>query len=224
MIRHLSKLILITLTFSFGLSSCSPIIMGIYGIRKPKEISKKNIIKYSKRFDLPSDKIYELDTAYFSFLSTFQVMTIDSLMTDSLKRIELKHQVKNHYQPLQALYFNKSGKLESFQINCYAGGFPNLNWDRDSILTTFPPKIQAPLDTLVSDSILISFLQPLSNSQEIRLSVYDYVVYVFWSKFMGRQNKRFINFIQENCKLTNEKDLSVIYINMDNAFTISDIW
>jgi hypothetical protein len=151
-------------------------------------------------------------------------MTIDSLMTDSLKRIELKQQVKNHYQPLQALYFNKSGKLESFQINCYAGGFPNLNWDRDSILTTFPPKLQAPLDTLVSDSILISFLQPISNSHEIRLGVYDYEVYVFWSKFMGRQNKRFINFIQENCKLTNEKNVRVIYINIDNAFAISDIW
>ena len=198
--------------------------MGIYGIRKPKEISEKKIIKYSKRLDIPRDEIYELDTTYFSFLSSFQLMTIDSLMTDSLTRIEIKHQVKNHYQPLQALYFNKSGKLESFQINCYAGGFPNLNWDRDSILTTFPPKLQAPIDTLVSDSILISFLQPISNSQEIRLGVYDYVVYVFWSKFMGRQNKRFINFIQENSKLTKEKNVRVIYINLDNAFTISDIW
>lgn len=47
------------------LSSCSPNIMCIYGIRKPNEISKQKIIKYANRLDLPSDKIYELDTTYF---------------------------------------------------------------------------------------------------------------------------------------------------------------
>jgi hypothetical protein len=149
---------------------------------------------------------------------------MDSLMTDSLKTIEFKKQVKNHYQPLQALYFNNGGKLESFQINCFAGGFPNLKWDRDSILTTFPPKLQAPLDSILTDSILISFLQPLSNSLEFRIGVNDFVVYVFWSRFMGRQNKRFIHFIQDNCKLSKEKTVRVIYINTDNAFAKSDIW
>lgn len=146
------------------MSSCSP-MLGLYGIRNPKEISQKKIIKYSKRLGISKDAIYELDTSYFSLLSSLKLIANNSLLPDTLKKIERKH-VQNHYQPLQALYFNKSGKLESFQINCYAGGFPNLKWDRDSILTTFPPKIQAPLDTLLSESLIISFLKPIFISTE----------------------------------------------------------
>jgi hypothetical protein len=64
----------------------------------------------------------------------------------------------------------------------------------------------------------------MPRSAELKLGDYDYVVYVFYSKFMGRQNKRFIRFIQENNKLSNEKQVRVIYINMDNAIALSDIW
>lgn len=205
------------------ISSCSP-ILTLYGVRNPKEISEKKITHYSKRLAIPNQAICELDTSYFSFLSSLKLKINDSLITDTLLRKELKKQVQNHYQPLQALYFNKKGILESFQINCYAGGFPNLNWDRDSILTTFPPKLQAPIDSILSESLLISFLKPMPNSTDLKHRDDDYVVYVFYSKFMGRQNKRFIHFIQENSKLSNDKHVRLIYINMDNAYAISDIW
>lgn len=204
------------------LSSCSP-ILGIYGVHNPKEINEQKITQYSERHGMPNADLFELDSSYFSYLAAIELNSKDPLMTDSLKRKELKNQVKNHYQPLQALYFNKKGELESFQINCYAGGFPNLNWDRDSILTTFPPKFQAPLDSILSESKLISFLHTLGNSAEIKLGAHDYIVYVFWNKFMGRQNKRFINFLQENSKLSKE-NIRVVYINMDNAFKKSGIW
>jgi hypothetical protein len=203
-------------------SSCSP-LLGIYGVRNPKELSQKKIMRYSKRLDIPNDAIYELDTSYFSYLSSLKLKVNDSILADSLKKIALKR-VQNHHQPLQALYFNKQGILESFQINCYAGGFPNLNWDRDSILTTFPPKIQAPIDSLLSESLIMSFSKPMLNKTEIKTDDYDFIVYVLYSKFMGRQNKRFINFIQNNLKLSNGKNVRVIYINMDNAYAISDIW
>ena len=210
--------------FGVLMSSCAPPIIALYGVRNPKEISEKKIINYSTRLAIPTDAISELDTSYYSFLSSLKLKINESLLTDSLKKKELKKHVQNHYQPLQALYFNNKGILESFQINCYAGGFPNLNWDRDSILTTFPPKLQAPLDTLLSESLLLSFLKPMPKSAELKLGDYDYVVYVFYSKFMGRQNKRFIRFIQENNKLSNEKKIRVIYINMDNAIALSNIW
>lgn len=205
------------------IQSCSP-ILGLYGVRNPKGISEKKIINYSKRLAIPKDAIYQLDTSYFSFLASLKMKLNDSMITDTLKKKELKKLVQNHYQPLQALYFNKKRNLESFQINCYAGGFPNLNWERDGILTTFPPKIQAPLDSILSDSLLISFLKPMPNSAGLKIDDYDYVVYVFYSKFMGRQNKRFINYIQENSKLSKEKHVRVIYVNMDNAYAISNIW
>ena len=211
-----------SICFLLLMSSCSPIIT-LYGVRNPKEISQKKIIKQSKRLGISKDAIYELDTSYFSLLSSLKLLANNSTLPDTLKKIELKR-VQNHYQPLQALYFNKVGELESFQINCYAGGFPNLEWDRDSILTTFPPKIQAPLDTLISELLLISFLKPTFNATDFTIGNYDYNVYVFYGKFMGRQNKRFINFIQENGKLSNDKNVRVIYINTDNAYAISGIW
>lgn len=219
MIKFCFRLILLGII----LSSCSP-IMGIYGIRSPKEIDKNKIIKISERFDIPKEDFFELDTSYFSFLSSLLLMSNDSLMHDSLKIIEFKNQVKNHSQPLQALYFDKSGKLVSFQINCYAGGFPNLKWERDSILTTFPPKLQAPLDSILSSSLLSSFLHPIANHHEIIFNDNEYIVYVFWSRFMGRQNKRFINFIQENFEISKEKNIKIIYINIDNAFVKSNLW
>src|SRR4051812_6031989 len=34
---------------------------------------------------------------------------------------------KDYRQPLQ-FWFYKNGKLNVAEVNCYAGGFPNLNW------------------------------------------------------------------------------------------------
>ena len=124
--RHLSLLILITLTFSFGLTSCSSIFTGLYGLKKIKTVDEKTIVQYAKKYNIPDVDSYELDTAYFSYLF-------------SLDTTKYKSQIKNHYQPLQALYYDNLGYLKSFQVNCYAGGFPNLKWDRNEIMTTFPP-------------------------------------------------------------------------------------
>jgi len=212
------KYLYIILIFAL-FSSCHPVLM-IYGTRNLKEISTKKITKLSRRLDmLPADG-FLLDSNYYSYLFSFDKSRQDSTLTENK---ELKQQIKNHYQPLQALYFNKNGKLVSYQINCYAGGFPNITWDRFGTLTTFPPKLQTPIDTLISEPTLVSFLKPLPDSEEIISGKHDYIVYLFWSRFMGRQNRRFIRFMQENAKLAKEKNIRLIYINIDNAFKTTDI-
>jgi hypothetical protein len=50
---------------------------------------------------------------------------------------------KNHWQFLQAVYYDAAGRQQSFHINCYAGGFPNLHWERNGIMAQFPPSQQA---------------------------------------------------------------------------------
>ena len=216
---------LFTLYTILLITGCSP-IMGIYGIRTPKELSEKRIYNHSNRLSIPENEVYQLDTSYYSFLLSLDTIKDDTLSSDELlqEKRNIKNQIKNHYQPLQALYFNKFGQLVSFQINCYAGGFPNLEWDRDSILTSFPPKVQAPLDSLVADSTLLRYLLPMSNSSEVTIGESDYVIFVFWCKFMGRQNKRFIRFIQENNKLSAENNVKFVYINVDNFYVLNDIW
>ena len=152
--RHLSILILITLTLSFGLTSCTSIFTGLYGMKKTKTVDEKTIAQYGKKYNIPAVDSYELDTAYFTYLF-------------SLDTTKYKSQIKNHYQPLQALYYDNLGQLTSFQVNCYAGGFPNLKWDRNEIMTTFPPKQQASLDSIVQIETQMKYLKPLSQTAKL---------------------------------------------------------
>ncbi len=225
-----SRILFFCFSIASIISSCSP-ILGIYGIHPPRKLSEKKICKSAKRLSIPKSQLFQLDSSYFSYLSYLDTIQIDSLSSSELieQKKSIKEQIKNHIQPLQALYFNKTGELVSFQINCYAGGFPNLKWDRNEILKSFPPKLQAPLDFLVTPTLLSSFLLPFSetsklNFKDTEMVIYDYVVYVFWSKFMGRQNKRFIRFIQENHRLFAKSNVKFIYVNLDNSYVAADMW
>jgi hypothetical protein len=186
----------------FALTGCTAII----GINKPKRVKEGHILSLTEKYNVPPAACYELDTSYVTYLN-------------SLDTAKYKRQIDNHYQPLQALYFNKSGQLKSFQINCYAGGFPNLKWDRDSILTTFPPRQQAPLDTLLSLERLLSFLKPTSRTISFNKDRYDYIVVVYWNEYMGRQSRRLIKFIQDNYSLSAGKSVKLVYANNDNMFS-----
>jgi len=180
--------------------------MGMYGMKKTKTVDETNIARFAKKYNVPESDNYELDTAYFSYLF-------------SLDTTKYKYQIKNHYQPLQALYYDNSGQLKSFQVNCYAGGFPNLNWDRNEIMTTFPPKQQAPIDSIVPLETHLKYLKPLSQTENIQTDHYDYIVIVHWNRFMGRQSKRLIRFVQDNSKLATDDKVKIIYANNDNLFS-----
>jgi hypothetical protein len=195
----------LTLTFVFGLTSCSTIFRGLYGMKKVKTVDEKTILSYSKKYNIPVTDSYELGTSYYSYLL-------------SLDTTRYKEQIKNHYQPLQALYYDKKGDLQSFQVNCFTGGFPNLAWDRNEIMTTFPPKPQAPLDSIVPLETQLKYLKPLTQTVKLLPDNSDYIVIVFWNKFMGRQSKRLIKVIQDNSKLAAEKNIRIVYANTDNLF------
>ena len=203
--RHLSILILITFTLSFGLTSCTSIFTGLYGMKKIKTVNEKTIVQYAKKYNIPAVDSYELDTAYFTYLFSH----------DTTK---YKSQIKNHYQPLQALYYDNLGQLTSFQVNCYASGFPNLQWDKNEIMTTFPPKQQASVDSIVQLDTQMKYLKPLSQTVKLSNDSYDYIIIVYWNRFMGRQSKRLIRFVQDNSKLDTVRKIKIIYANTDNIF------
>jgi len=195
--------ILIIFTFVLGLTSCSGIFTGIYGMHKIKAVDENTIARYANKYNVPLADNYELDTAYFSYLF-------------SLDTSKYNLQIKNHYQPLQALYYDNSGQLKSFQVNCYTGGFPNLMWDRNETLSTFPPKEQAPIDSIVSLDTQMKYLKRLSQTEQHFFESYDYVVIVYWNRFMGRQSKRLIRYVQDNVKLETARKVKIIYVNTDN--------
>lgn len=195
---------LVTVTFS-GLMSCSAIFSGMYGMKKTKALDEKTILRFAEKYNIPVADCYELDETYFSYL-----LSLDS--------VRYSEEVKNHSQPLQALYYDRSGHLKSFQVNCYAGGFPNLKWNRNEIMSTFPPKQQAPIDSIVSLETQMKYLKPFSQTEKINDISYDYIVVVYWSRFMGRQSKRLVRFVQENSTLKAEKKVKIIYVNTDSIF------
>ena len=198
-------MIILTLASVLSLSSCSTLSSGIYGIKKLKPVDENVILKYSEKYKIPIADSYELDTTYNAFLKT-------------LDTTRFKEEQKNHYQPLQVLYYDKTGQLQSFQINCYTGGFPNLNWDRNEKLATFPPQQQAPLDSILPLDTLAKYLEPFPQTDSLKTDSYDYTIIVFWSRFMGRQSKRLIRFVQENAKLGTDLSAKIIYVNNDNLF------
>ena len=186
------------MTFFIGLlSSCST----IYGIKKIKPFDTKRVEKTIKNLHIDPNDNFLLTPSFKTYFTT--------LSDTSLKPI-----AKNHLQPLQALYFDHNGKLTSYFINCYAGGFPNLNWNRNGNLNDFIPQTQAPLDTLLNLNKQLDFIQ---NSNKIQTA--EYTVFIYWSTFMGRQTKRFIKEIKRNVSLAdNKKIVKIIYINCDDLF------
>jgi hypothetical protein len=201
-----SHILKFTISISLlGLVGCTKTFTNLYGIKDIKELDEKSILNYAKKYDIPSHDNFMLDTSYLNYLA-------------SLDKIKYKEQIKNHYQPLQALYYDREGGLRSFQTNCYASGFPNLKWDKDGIMATFPPKQQTPLDSLISFETLYKYIRPLTSTRKLSIDNYDFIVIVYWSKFMGRQSKRLIHYVQDNIKLARDKRIKIVYVNTDNMF------
>ena len=188
-----------------SLTSCSSIMTRVYGVRKIRTTNTLTIIKYSDKYKIPLADSYVLDSSYVTFLH-------------SLDSLRYQEQIKNHYQPLQALYYDQSGQLCSYQINCYAGGIPNLRWKRNHIMSVFPPAVQAPIDSILPLARHLQFLRPLANKTKISAGPFDTTIIVYWSLFMGRQSKRLIRTVQENSKLAFNKNIKIIYVNNDNFF------
>jgi hypothetical protein len=199
------RFIFLILISVLELTSCTSIIFGLYGMKKPKNVNEKTIAKYSEKYNIPLTDSYEMDTTYMTYLF-------------SLDTTKYKESINHHAQSLQVLYYDKNGQLQSFQINCYASAFPNLNWNKYDILTTFPPGQQTPLDSIVSLATQFKYLRLLKETITFQANKYDYIVIVYWNRFMGRQSKRLIQLVQNNSNLARDKKIKIIYANTDNIF------
>lgn len=196
---------LFLLCLIWACSACKPAAMAIYGLKAPKELDKKAIERYAKRYRIPIEDCYELTDKY-----VYHLLSLDSPQYALAQ--------KNHYQPMQALYYNQDGDLASWHINCYAGGFPNLKWNRNGIMNSFPPATQAPLDSVIPLASQLQYLRPLTQNNKLEAESYDYVVVVHWNRFGGRQSKRLVRQVQRNVRLASDKKVKIIYANNDNNF------
>ena len=162
------------------------------------------MVSFLKQQKINDPVIYFIDTHYKKQL---QKLSNDTVL------------LKHHLQPLQASYYNKEGKLISFQINCNAPGFPNLNWNYKKVMEAFPPEYQAPVDTLLNLQTHLKFLKSNSNKQIETEKNFDYIITVNWAGFLKKQSIGLINAVNENIKLNLEnKKIKIIYVCSDNVF------
>jgi len=177
----------------------------IYGIQDAELISDSLLTVYARHFEIPPADNYSMDTSFATFIHSFDTSLF-------------KQQIQNHCQPLQALYFDKTGRLGKFYINCYAGGFPTIRWNRNGKLNVFPPKDQAPTDTLLSLEKQVTYMTSINCSEPPDFSKYDYTVIIYWNHFMKRHSRHLIKSIRKNCALADRFSIRLIYVNNDNLF------
>ncbi|MBK0403298.1 hypothetical protein I5M27_09895 [Adhaeribacter sp. BT258] len=205
---RITSLLLVLL--SLICSSCSSVYMSAYGIKNPEKLDQNQIASQARKYNIPAENSFELDNApYSEFLKSFD-------------QKRYYQQIYNHSQPLQALYFDKNGDLKIFYINCYAGGFPNLTWDKDGNFNSFPPSLQAPIDSLVNLQTLSRYLKPISIAQLSPENSSDFTIVVFWNRMMERQSKRFIETVQQNCAKAGNQKIQLLYVNNDDL--MAEFW
>lgn len=200
---------LIILTFS----SCNAVLTTIYGMKSPGNYTPFEILNIGKQYKIDTSECFILQKTYNNYFDS-----VGALYGYNPNTCDTSQLFKNHYQPLQVLFFDKSGKLVAFQNNCYAGGFPNLRWNRHNTFDSIPAKSVIPIDTLLKFSTLVNFIN-YPDGDKLNIGVlndHDYHIAVFWTTFMGRQSKRLIRIIQD--KYSNDKNISILYINADCIF------
>lgn len=183
-------------------------------MKASKEYTPTEIQKIAQGYNIENDELYILQNTYNEYFDRIGI--IYGYKSDICDTSQI---LKHHYQPLQVLFFDQTGKLVSFHNNCHTGGFPNLKWNRNSVFDSLPAKPLVPLDTLLNLNSLIDFLLAAdgSNLDSQLFKNNEYTIAVFWTTFMGRQSKRLIRIIQE--KYTHEPNVEVLYIEADCIFS-----
>ncbi len=195
--------VLCLLLLSIFFSSCSFVIEKMMGIRSAHPLTEKEHRRFLKKLGAASDLTYYADSSYLSALN--------KLYPDSSQH----HQMKNHYQPIQVLYFGHSSLPSFSMINCYAGGFPKLNWNEDGRFDTFPPINGSPVDTIFTLERLLKNIKPYNGSNGL-MSGQDepYTVVLYWCRWNFRESKRLHRLVKENLAKTNEP-WRILYVNTD---------
>ena len=183
-------------------AGCQAVFTGLYGIREPRRLAPAELPAVAAEYGIPpAVPSAALDTSFLRVLRRLD-------KSDSAAS-------KNHAQFLQAVYYDAAGRQQSLHTNCYAGGFPNLTWTRDGILSQFPPAQQAPRDTLLTLAEHLGCLRPALPP----LPPADYTVVVHWSRFMTRQSRRLIAAVRQNVALAPPGTrVAVVYVNNDSFY------
>lgn len=198
---------LIGFVFCIG---CTKVLTSAYGVTTPRLLSQEQISLKQKELGITDNDAFSLDKKYFYALQRKDTM-------QPLFGKKCSPMISKYLQPLQVMYFDESGKLVSFHNNCYAGGFPILNWNHDGQFDTFVPATTIALtDTALNLYFLLPFLKQINNTGSFHKT--KWTVIVFWCDFMLKQTKELIRTVRENASMDNSNSTSIYYVNVDNCY------
>lgn len=175
-------------------------------------LSQEDLENFRKEFRIPKEKTFRLDTNYTRYLFSF----------DTVRYIDA---IQNHYQPVQASYYDHKGKLISFHTNCYAStGIPDsadFNWNQKNVFASFIPKSATAVDSILPLSRHLSFIKTFDNKpiDTTGFAGYDYTVVIHCGKkFWPEESKNLIKIVSDNANLALNKKVNILYVNNDDAF------
>jgi hypothetical protein len=191
----MKRIIYIGLVLNFCLS-CN----GLTGIRKSKQLSINEIKTLATKNGI-QENLYFVDSRFAKSFLQMVPKNAD------------KHSIKNHLQPIQAMYFDKDGHLISYFINCYASPTVfNLKWNDKKYFDTFPPLTKAPIDSLITLNQLTTLLKPVKRNDIIKPN--EFAVIVFWNHMFYRYSKSLLKQIRRNVQ--NRTSVNLLFVNNDN--------
>ncbi len=186
----------------------------MYGFKKHKNLTDEQIVRYAKKHNFNNYNIYKTSDSYEPFIKELKPTAKDTADNNKALRKAL-------YPPLQYMLFGSTGKIIFLTINFYAGGFPNLQWNRDGAFEQFPPR---PLVPFEDNGIYFQQIQPHVSALDTSTSSakYDYTCVVFWDRFMGRQSNRLIKYALKNIEEERKKGtkINVLLVNNDNMYVV----
>ena len=215
MIRRFTAPVLLA-ALAAGLSGCNALYAGLLmGMKNTPPNTPARLREDAQRYQVPPDRVFVLDTSYLRFVRRLA------------RQPRSYESAKNHAQLLQLLYFDQAGQLVSFHINCYADPklpSPNLRWNPDGQLNTFPPRTQVRPDSLLSFSQLLTFLRtPEGQPVEAARFAGQRPVVVFWSHTMGRQTRILLSELRQNLtRVPPNEAVPVLYVNNDAYLGLLD--
>jgi hypothetical protein len=191
----------------FICQSCTFVSQALVGYHEPLALTSAQHRRYLDKLGAEAENAYTLDSSYLRLLR---------IEDTSSRRAEKK----NHYQPIQVLYFDTGAYPVRWYINCYAPGFPNLDWEGKGNFRVFPPLQQAPTDSLVSLQQLLGCAVPLDTTANAGDHT-AYTVVFIWNRFLFRQCKRLHRLVRDNLGLT-DSTRRIIYLNNDALYAGPD--
>ena len=183
--------------------SCTFIYKKMAGIHDERSLSEAEHKEYLSDLGAQSGHYYYADTSYLRKLFGYYPDT------------SLHHRIKDYYQPIQVQYYGQSVYPEFQMINCYAGGFPKLNWNENGRFDQYPPLEGVPSDSIVSFSKLATILKPFGTAEVAEKASGDTLTVLFyWCRWNFRESKRLHEYVIANLKKSN-KPYKILYVNTD---------